>query len=523
MRNLRLALGLGAVALASAVAAWAQQQGVGDDPANLKGERVAASVVPGLPPGGVPGQGNAGALWQNLLRLKTRASLLMIVAHPDDEDGGMLTYEVRGQGARAAMLTLTRGEGGQNLMSADFNDALGLVRTEELLAADRYLGIQQMFGTEADFGFSKSREEALAQWSHERVLYDAVRAVRLYRPLVVMSVFVGGPTDGHGHHQVAGEMAQEVFNAAGDPKVFPEMGLPVWAPLKVYGRAPNAGVAGRQIFDSATGKYVPLRFFNYVTQTWSDEVPGVNVVVHEGEASDKLGMSYVQFARQGLGLQKTQIGNGARRAGAGVFDVRYHRWASRVPAQETEQGFFDGMDVSLAGIAALAPGETTFLPQGLVKLQESVDQAAAEYAAVDYSAVEPAKIAPALKDALVTVRGLIAQVDAAKLSAEEKYNVLHELRIKEVQANDALAEAIGLKVDAPETMPFDASAPSKQYGAGAGQSASGPAVEASPACGCSSDGCGRGDSLGSRWNAESVAMCKRLCCGRSAGGKAAGG
>src|SRR6202012_5473585 len=152
-------------------------------------------------------------------------------------------------------------------------DALGLVRTQELLAADRYMGVDQMFGTEVDFGFSKTKEEAFAKWTHERVLYDAVRAVRLFRPLVVTSVFVGGPTDGHGHHQVAGQMAQEVYNAAADPKGFPGMGLPVWAPLKVYSRAPQAGVQGRQIYDSATGKIVPLRFFNYVTQTWSDEVP----------------------------------------------------------------------------------------------------------------------------------------------------------------------------------------------------------------------------------------------------------
>jgi LmbE family N-acetylglucosaminyl deacetylase len=165
---------------------------------------------------------------------------MMIVAHPDDEDGGTLTYESLGKGARVATLTLTRGEGGQNLMSGDFNDALGLIRTRELLAADRYMDVDQMFGTEVDFGFSKTKREAFAQWTYERVLYDAVRAVRLYRPLVLLSVFSGGPTDGHGQHQVAGEITQEVFTAAADPRVFPEMGLEPWAPLKVYGRVPFA-------------------------------------------------------------------------------------------------------------------------------------------------------------------------------------------------------------------------------------------------------------------------------------------
>src|SRR6202789_2088253 len=185
------------------------------DPADLKGEQVRPAV--GVQE--IAANEGATALWQSLVKLRTRASLMMIVAHPDDEDGGMLTYEARGQGAHVAMLTLTRGEGGQNLMSGDFDDALGLVRTQELLAAGRYMGIDQMWGTQVDFGFSKTKEESFANWGHDRVLYDAVRAVRLYRPLVVTAVFQGGITDGHGQHQVSGEMAQEVFAAAGDPKV----------------------------------------------------------------------------------------------------------------------------------------------------------------------------------------------------------------------------------------------------------------------------------------------------------------
>ncbi|MGD0799566.1 MAG: PIG-L family deacetylase, partial [Acidobacteriaceae bacterium] len=145
-----------------------------DDPANLTGERVS----PQDPADTLPINHGALALQQLLRKLRTRASFMLIVAHPDDEDGGMLTYLSRGQGARVAMLTLNRGEGGQNLMSADFDDALGLIRTQELLAADRYMAVDQFFGTEVDFGFSKTKEEAFAKWTHERVLYDAVRCVR---------------------------------------------------------------------------------------------------------------------------------------------------------------------------------------------------------------------------------------------------------------------------------------------------------------------------------------------------------
>src|ERR1043166_4608538 len=130
------------------------------------------------------------ALWQSLQKLHTRASVLMVTAHPDDEDGGMLTYESRGQGARVALLTLNRGEGGANVMSSDYFDALGLVRTEELLAADRYYGAQQFWTRMVDYGFSKTKEECLEKWGHDRILADVVRVVRMTRPPVIISVFV---------------------------------------------------------------------------------------------------------------------------------------------------------------------------------------------------------------------------------------------------------------------------------------------------------------------------------------------
>ena len=436
MTSLRKLAGLGVVSLVAATVVWGQEL---RDPANLAGERVRASVTEDP----IPANKGALALEQSLIKLRTRASLLMIVAHPDDEDGGMLTYESRGRGVRTGTLTLTRGEGGQNLMSADFDDALGLVRTQELLAADRYLGVDQMFGTEVDFGFSKTKEEAFAKWTYQRVLYDAVRAVRLYRPLVVTSVFEGGPTDGHGQHQVSGEMAQEVFNAAGDPKVFPEMGLEPWSPMKVYARVPFARVSNGQMYDYATNKSIPARFYNYVTKTWSTETPQTNVVVHEGEESPVLGMTYVQFARKGLALQKTQIGEGVRLASPGAFDVSYHRYGSRVKTAETEQSFFDGVDVTLEGIATLAPEGDAWLRPAL----KAIDDHAAAAAKV-FSADAPEKCAPELRDGLKGVDALIAKVEASSLSKTEKTNVLHELHVKRVQFNDALVEALGLRVEA---------------------------------------------------------------------------
>src|SRR5579872_2257149 len=283
----------------------------------------------------------AAGLWQTLLKLHTRASLLMVTAHPDDEDGGMLAYESRGQGARAILFTLNRGEGGQNVMSDDFWDALGLVRTEEQLAADRYYGVDQFWSTAVDFGFSKDREEALSQWNHDRLLADAVRVVRMTRPLVITAVFVGGPSDAHGQHAVSGQIAQEAFAAAGDPAMFPEQiraGLRPWSPLKMYARVPSYAVSDKGLFDSATGAWLPVRFYDYIHKAWSDGLPPVNVTIPEGAVNPLTGSTFLQIARTGLALEKSQNGGGDVPFAEPVSSA-YHRYASLVPNADKEQSF----------------------------------------------------------------------------------------------------------------------------------------------------------------------------------------
>src|SRR6202521_890991 len=223
-----------------------------------------SSVTPAVAPVPRPINRGSAAVWQSLKKLHTRASLIMITAHPDDEDGGMLTYESRGQGARVTLLTLNRGEGGANVMSANYFDGLGLVRTMELLAADRYYGVDQYWTRVIDYGFSKTKAESIGKWTHDRVLYDVVRVVRAVRPLVVTSVFVGGPSDGHGNHQTAGAMAQEAFQAAGDANAFPEQireGLRPWNPLKDYARTPWFGNDDGKIATNVEvpeGDYAPV-------------------------------------------------------------------------------------------------------------------------------------------------------------------------------------------------------------------------------------------------------------------------
>jgi LmbE family N-acetylglucosaminyl deacetylase len=424
---------LPAAAAAMLVAALASGPASGQAPAPTG--NAPALVSPPPSPDARPLQIDLGAagLMQTLRKLRTRASVLMIVAHPDDEDSGMLAYESRGQGARAMMLTLTRGEGGQNVMSDDFEGALGLLRTQELLSADRYSGVEQYFSTVADFGFAKTREEAIGKWGHDRVLADVVRVVRMTRPLVVTSVFVGGPTDGHGHHQVAGQTAQEVFDAAGDPNMFPEQiraGLRPWTPLKMYARAQN--------------RAANTRYYNYIENKWLDGPLSIEVTIPEGNYDAVLGETYVQVAREGLALQKSQNGGG-RIPFPGPNPVPYHRFASRVTSADKDNSYFDGMDVSLAGIADLAGSgpDRAYLQEGLRGIQASVERAMSEL-----SFTQPAKIAPLLAQGLKDTNALVARVAASALSEQTKYDVLYELREKQQQFQQAIVQALGVSLSA---------------------------------------------------------------------------
>ena len=408
-------------------------------------------------------RGGAG-LSRWLAALQTRASVLMVTAHPDDEDGGMLASQSRGLGARASLLTLTRGEGGQNAMSNDMYDALGLVRTQELLAAGRYYGVQQYWGRAIDYGFSKTREEALQKWGYERTLSDVVRVIRMTRPLVVTSVFIGAPTDGHGNHQVAGQMAQEAWVAAADPKRFPEQlqeGLRTWAVPKVYERVPFfTPTKDKTIYDYATDKYVPLRFYDYVSKTWLTETPKANVNIAEGVLHPALGLTFSQVGREGWGFQKSQNGGGTLPQPSFV-SVPYHRYGSRIAGvQDQEQSFYDGVDISVPGIATLAKGDTEFLKAELKRLAETVAEACA-----GYQPGNPSAIAPQLAAGLKQTRELRARVDESTLAEPGKSDVVFELRNKEDQFAKALTLALGLTLDAvvaPEkdpTGPFGGTPP----------------------------------------------------------------
>ena len=398
----------------------------------------------------------AAALEQSLRRLSTTASLMMIVAHPDDEDGALLTYLSRGLGVRCTLLTLTRGEGGQNAMSAETYDALGLIRTNELLKAGEYYGVKQLWGTEIDFGFSKTQEEAFARWGHDRVLYDAVLAVRRERPQVIVSTFVGGITDGHGNHQVSGEIAQEVFKAAGDPNVFPEQlkdGLQPWQPLAVYGMVPFAPVTEQGMFDYATGKWAPARFKNYVTGDVTTGVPTTDVTLPVGTRDTVLGRSYAQIAREGWGQQKSQNG-GANPSLSGPAETRYHLWAVAPQATAKAGGITTNtdlfhnsrvnIDTSFLGLdRLLSPNPTQNIREFIHQIDLSLKQFETERRGESGIAAAH-KLTPIYRQFF----GLLKELAASNLDIQAKTSLSLELEAKIEQCESVLKNLLGLDLAA---------------------------------------------------------------------------
>jgi LmbE family N-acetylglucosaminyl deacetylase len=404
----------------------------------------------------LPEDRGAAALEQSLKRLGTWASMMMIVAHPDDEDGSMMTYESRGQGVRASQLTLTRGEGGQNAITADIYDALGVIRTNELLRADQYYGVKQYWGTEADFGFSKTQEEAFTQWGHDRVLYDAVLAIRRERPLVLVSTFVGGVTDGHGQHQVSAAIEQEAYRAAGDPKVFPEqfaLGVRPWSPRAVFSRMPFAPVTNKGMFDYATGKWAPMKFYNYVTKEWSAKELTADVTIKTGSYDPVLGRSYTQIAREGWGQQKSQNGGGNPTLSDGG-ESEYHRWATSVEGLGGMQtSFFAGMPTSIEGLASLVSGTPpAWLAAGLSDVAAKVSAAQKAYVPTN-----PEAIAPLLKAGCQAATALRERVAASQIKPHERADLITELDAKIGQFEETLGESLGLDLQAFTTNSADSS------------------------------------------------------------------
>src|ERR1041384_1212910 len=231
-------------------------------------------------------------------QLRDDGHVLYVAAHPDDENTRVITYLARGRGYRTAYLSLTRGDGGQNLLGPQFGEQLGVARTQELLAARRLDGGRQYFTRAKDFGFSKDYQETLRIWDRQEVLADIVRVIRSFRPDVMMTRFSPQPGGTHGHHTASTVLAIEAFKLAGDPQAFPEQlgELTPWQPKRIVY---NVGMAG-------TGAAVSL-----------GEGTGA-VKMDVGGIDSALGESFASIAARSRAMHKTQgfdIGYGPAAAG----------------------------------------------------------------------------------------------------------------------------------------------------------------------------------------------------------------
>ncbi len=363
-----------------------------------------------------------------LRRLQTTGRLMQIDAHPDDEDGGMLTLEARGKGVSTLLMTLNRGEGGQNKLGSNLFDVLGVVRTLEVLAADRYYGVEQRFSRVADFGYSKTPAETFQKWQgHDIALADIVRVIRTFRPDVLVARFSGTERDGHGHHQASAILTKEAFRAAVDPKRFPEQikeGLQPWQPKKLY--IGNVCGFGASTCDPA----------NYT------------VKLNTGQEDPLLGMSYVQFAVEGLRHQQSQ-GLGDISLPKGDRFAYYKLVDSVVESPKDkdghEQDFFDGIDTSLIGLASRLSKEQKKVPWLRGSLN-GIEQRVS--AAEKNSEVGSRAGITALLSGRKAADDLRQKVRQSSLSEDTKKWLAAELKAKRDQFQQAANVALGVELAA---------------------------------------------------------------------------
>ena len=376
----------------------------------------------------LPQDSGAAGLQETLLRLRTTERLMQTVAHPDDEDGGMLTLESRGKGASVLLLTLNRGEGGQNKIGSNLFDVLGVLRTLELLAADRYYGVEQRFTRVADFGFSKNAGETFQKWQgHDIALGDMVRVIRTFRPDVLVARFSGTDRDGHGHHQASSILTREAFRAAADANKFPEQlkeGLLPWQAKKLY----IGNVCG------------------FGAQTCPAE--NYTVKLNTGEPNPRLGMSYAQFAMEGLRHQLSQ-GAGAWSIDSGPRYTYYKLVDSVLPSTTDndghEQDFFDGVDTSLPGLAARLGGEESKAPwlrPSLVEIASRIEDARRR------SEKEMSAASGPLFAALQDLDSLVSRIETTQISSPAKEDLLDRLREKQQQMQRAINLALNVSIEA---------------------------------------------------------------------------
>src|SRR5436309_3051272 len=375
---------------------------------------AAAQVAPTPRPLEPAATGGVAAVDRALAKLSTHKRLLVIGAHPDDEDTSLIALVSRGMGGDAAYLSLSRGEGGQNVIGPELGVGLGLLRSRELLAARAVDGGRQFFARAFDFGYTRSLDETLRLWPKDVLVEDAVRVIRRFRPQVVVSVFPGVPHPNHGQHQAAGVTAYAAFPLAGDPQALPQLaaeGLPPWTPAALYRST----------------------FFDPNATTITLPTGGIDPLA---------GKSIFQLAMASRSQHRSQDMGQIQRLGPQQTRVA---WVQGGPGKEARD-LFDGIDTRLSSLAA------TVADAGRRKsAQERLDaaQAAAERAR---AALTPAHLDAAVPAFLEILKDLQAAQSALTQDPEDR-PVRELIGEKVAVAAAGLAAAANLAVDATTTDP----------------------------------------------------------------------
>jgi LmbE family N-acetylglucosaminyl deacetylase len=300
---------------------------------------------------------------QQLDRLRTLGSVMLIGAHPDDENTALLAYFSRGRHMRTAYLSLTRGEGGQNLIGSEQGDALGVIRTEELLAARKIDGGEQFFTRAIDFGFSKTPEETLTKWPRDQVLGDVVWNIRRFRPDVIILRFSGTPRDGHGQHQASAILGREAFSVAADPAKYPEQ------------------LQWVQPWQARRLMYNVIAFT--AEQEKEAQKMADRVEIDLGEYNPELGYSYGEIAGMSRSQHRTQAMGAAEQKGA------MKNYLVTLAGDKASKDPFDGIEFTWGRVpgggavdGAIAKVQSAFVPAHPEQLLNSLADARLLIAAI---------------------------------------------------------------------------------------------------------------------------------------------
>ena len=357
-----------------------------------------------------------------LRKLGSSATFMQATAHPDDEDNALLAMLGHGQGMRTVLVSATRGDGGQNEIGPELFQALGVLRTEELLAVHRFDGAEQYFTRAIDFGFSFSVEETFEKWGREEIVGDFVRHIRAVRPDVVVGFLCGGEGGGQ-HHQAAARLTAEAFTAAADPSKYPEQireGLRPWQ--------------ARRVFCTDMSSFGPPRA--------GAEGPPDVLAVDTSRYDSLLGRTYAELGLEARSMHKCQGTSQLLLLPGQSQNRRYRLVNTASGAHDVAPGsMFEGIDTTLGGLTRFAPAlESTVKPA----LDDVARQLKSAEAALDAGGASAA--VPPLAAGLAAVRALRARLEPSAASAA--YEVDFRLAQKEAQFQEALLLAAGVRLEA---------------------------------------------------------------------------